>query len=205
MKRALLSCLLILLGFAASAYPASAQKFAYSMAATCLNSSSGFNSKLEPNIAGTAWTESFHGVGSGVGYPSSTVTEYAISVIGAVPGSQPPISPAANAYTNTIKATITTVPNADGSFTLTASSWDGTITAGPNKGLTYVATTAVATTAGPPLKVWLGKNIGVNVQATEAPVVQQITEPVVQTITLSNKIKFERICASSSVTVTSVQ
>jgi hypothetical protein len=156
MKRALLSCLLILLGFAASAYPASAQKFAYSMVATCLNSSSGFNSKLEPNIAGTAWTESFHGVGSGAVANPSSVTEYTISVIGAVPGSQPPIPPAANAYTNTIKATLTG-PTGDGSFTLTASTWDGTITAGPNKGLTYVATTAVATIAGPPLKVWLGE------------------------------------------------
>jgi hypothetical protein len=190
MKRALSSCLLILLGFAVFAQPASAQttKFAYAATATCLNSSSGFNSKLEPNIAGTAWTETFHGVGSGDVANPSTAKEYMISVLGAVPGSQPSIAPAANAYTNTIIADLTG-PNSDGSYTLTATSWHGSVTAGPNKGLTYLVTNQSGVYA---LKVWLGNN-GVNVEATEP-------SPVVQKVTLSNNITFERICATSAVT-----
>jgi len=194
MKSALSSCLLILLGIAVSAYPANAlPAFAYAVSTTCLNSSSGFNSKLEPNIAGTAWTESFHGVGSGtVSGTTSTVTEYTISVFGAVPGSQPSIPPAANAYTNDITATLS--PNTDGSFTLTATNWHGSVTAGPNKGLTYIVTNASGAYA---LKVWEGKN-GVNVEATEP-------SPVVQKITLSNNITFERICATSAVTTSPLQ
>jgi hypothetical protein len=190
-----LSGLLISLATAALAYPARATTpdVGYIVSGTCLNSTSGFNAKLEPVDPGTGWTESFNNLGSGtVSGNTVTVTEEGQSVFSAVFGFSPPKHvPQVNAYTNSHTDTFSG-PNADGSFTDTFGTTSGTFTSGPHAGLTFTAS------AGIQLKNWQGRNNGVFVMATTGA-------PVIQTVSLSNNTRYKRICTISLVTTAPLQ
>jgi hypothetical protein len=194
MKSAFYFCLLISFGIAALADPVGATTLptsAYIAIATCLNSTSGFTSKFEPKTEGTAWTETIIGAGSGtVSGNTQILTELDNSVISAVYGSKPSShGPSANAFTQNITATATG-PNSDGSYTVQFRTIGGTYTAGPNSGLTFTATTSGLTA-----KYW---KTTINVPFAIDDLAHTGT-PVVQTITLSNKTSYERICAFSFV------
>lgn len=196
MKSALCSCFLLLLGAAALADPAAASSFAYTLNFTCLNTTSGFTSSLEPKKAGAAWTETFTGLGSGTSNGTSlSATELDQSVIAAVNGFKPlSFGPAASAATVNLTAT-RTGPNSDGSFTVQLNTLGGSYTAGPNSGLTFSATTS-----GVQWKAWDTQRVTafqgvVGVQAATGT-------PVVQTVTLSNNTSYQRICVYSNVAST---
>jgi hypothetical protein len=165
----------------------------YVISGTCLNSTSGFNSKLEPINPGTGWTESFNNLGCGtVSGNTVTVTEVGQSVFSAVFGFSPSRHvPQVNAYTNSHTDTFSG-PNADGGFTDIFGTISGTFTAGPHAGLTFTASSGIQ------LKNWQGRNNGVFVMAATG-------SPIIQTVSLSNNTSYKRICTISLVTKAPLQ
>ena len=164
MQKTLLGSLLITIGAGLLALPAHAQTtlptFAYEVSGSCLNSSAGFNGgTFQPNSGGTVWSSSYHGVGSltPVSQDSftSNVTEDDIEVITAIfsavsgPLTSGPYAEAVNQH---FQSTLTG-PNSDGSSTITFANIGGTITTGPNKGLTFSASTTNLA-----VKVWLSNS-----------------------------------------------
>ncbi len=194
MKRISLSCLLISFGVAALAGPAAAgslPQFAYTSNLSCLNSTSGFSSSFVPNTAGTAWSTNITGIGSGSGTATtSTATELDTYIVTAVYGDKPTTDgPSGEALQPTSSRT------SPGRIPTAASiscrrSISGTFTAGPNKGLTYTATTS-----GQGLKTWF---------TNSGTVAGGPTTPAVQTITLSNKTSYERVCTITLTTLAPV-
>jgi hypothetical protein len=188
MKRTVASCFLIAFGIAslALAGPAGATTptFAYNSNVTCLNSTSGFNSNFEPNTKGTGSTTTYSAVGTGtVSGSTSTITEYEVSVVSAVADDKKAI-PSAGAATANLSSTVSG-PNADGSYTLTATSWTGTYTAGPRSGLTFTVSGV------PAAKLWIGSY----------GQVAGLTAPVVTTVHVSDGTSFERVCTTTITTI----
>ena len=176
-----LCCVPILLASAAIAVRADPRTpqpaLTYATSGTCVNSPEGFNSKLEPTNPGTAWTTTFNAEGSAD--TNGNVTEVGQSVDTASFGAGPRMhSPAANAYKGTF--TSRAEPNSDGSYSIVTGALSGAFTDGPYAGQTFTAA------PGLPLKQSLGQN-GVSIQTTTGA-------PVIQTFSLSNGIRFQRIC-----------
>lgn len=178
MRSAFWSCLLVSVGVStADAGSAQTPAFAYASSGSCIASALGFTSKLEPVNAGVSWRITFNAVGSADA--NGKVTEAGQSVDSASFGAGPRMHvPAANAYKDTFTSTVTG-PHADGSSTLHLGMVSGTFTAGLNAGLSF-------TISDFELKGWAGTN-GVSIYGSSE-------SPVVQTVSLSNGTKFQRIC-----------
>jgi hypothetical protein len=143
---------------------------------------------LEPVNAGVAWTMTFNALGSADA--NGNVTEVGQSMDTASFGVGPRMHiPGANAYKDTFTSTVTG-PNGDGSFTLHVGKLSGSFTAGPNAGLTF-------TISGFELKGWIGSN-GVGAYGTSG-------SPEVQTLSLSNKTKLQRLCTAMTVSTSPLQ
>ncbi len=191
MRKAFFLGLLIWLGigpFLASTVNAQTPTIAFTASGSCLNSTSDFNSNLNPAKAATGWTTTFAAVGSAiVSGNTSNVTEAGEYTLGAVYGYWPGkfATPQVGASTFTHTDTVTG-PNSDGSYTVQIGTISETYTAGPQTGLT-----ATITTPGLTLKQWRGAN-GTFVQGSNPP-------PVIETVTLSNGTTWTRICVRSVV------
>lgn len=156
--------------------------FTYVTSGNCLNSPNGFTAKSEPVHSGTAWTTSFHAVGTADA--NGTVTETGQFVDGASFGVGPRMhNPAANAYKATFTSTVTA--NADGTSTIVMGKLSGTLTDGPHAGKTFTASPGIT------FKRWPNQN-GVAVQATAGA-------PVIQTVTVAEGATFQRICTATTV------
>ena len=214
MQKTLLGSLLITIGAGLLALPAHAQTtlptFGYEVSGSCLNSSAGFNGgTFQPNSGGTVWSSSFHGVGSGIPVSPDSFTsnnteddiEVVTAIFSAVSG---PLTsgPYAQALNQHFQSTLTG-PNSDGSSTVTFASIGGTITTGPNKGLTFTASSANLS-----VKFWLSNSTvsgGISGNVSAGFFHSGGTgSPVIQTVTLSNKTTYARICTVSSATLAPV-
>ncbi len=151
--------------------------FTYRSSGTCLASPAGFNQKMEPVNSGVAWTTTFastgtvddHGAAAEVGQAVDTAS------FGVGPRMH---SPAAHAYEARLTVAVTE-PGEGGSTVLHAGKTSGTFTAGPFAGRSF-------TLSGFELRKSAGdRGSGVYGSATS---------PVVQTLSLADGIKFERIC-----------
>lgn len=191
MRKAIFLALLISLGiaFLGSAVNAQTPNLGFITSGSCLNSTSNFDSNLQPTKPNTAWTSTFAVVGSAIvsddDPPISYVTEageYTISW----PGNLGVVMPSAGAFTSTHTDKISG-PNPDGSFTLQIGTITETYTAGPQAGLT-----ATITTSGLTLKEWHHVKLNTFVAGSNPP-------PVIETVTLSNNTSWNRICVRSVV------
>ena len=155
---------------------------AYITSGNCLNSPNGFDSRLEPAYAGNAWTSTF--TAEGGADPNGVVTEIGQSLDGASLGVGPRMhSAAVHAYKVTFTPTVTTNP--DGTSSMAVGTLTGTFTDGPHAGMTFTASPGLT------FKRWPSQN-GVSVQAS-------VGRPVVQTLSLSDGTKFQRICTATGV------
>ena len=136
MKSVFSACLLMAVGVGAvSADDAKTPAFGYSSSGSCIASSLGFTSKLEPINPGVSWRTTFNAVGRAD--ENGRVTEAGQSVDSASFGAGPRMhAPAANAYRDTFVAVLTG-PNADGSSSFQLAMASGAFTAGPNAGLRF--------------------------------------------------------------------
>ncbi len=178
MKTVFCACLLMSIGVgAASAEQAKTPAFGYSSSGSCIASALGFNAKLEPINPGVAWRTTFNAVGSADA--NGRVTEAGQSVDSASFGAGPRMHPpSANAYKDTFTATLTG-PNADGVSSFHLAMANGAFTAGPNAGLRF-------TISQFELKGWAGAN-GLRTYGIS-------DSPVIQTVSLADGAKFQRIC-----------
>jgi hypothetical protein len=178
MKRVFGACVLMFLGFgAASAESGKMPAFGYSSSGSCIASPLGFNSKLEPINPGLSWRTTFNAVGSADA--DGKVTEAGQSVDSASFGAGPRMhSPAANAYRDTF-VVVLTGPNSDGSSSFQLGMANGSFIAGPNNGVRF-------TISNFELKGWAETN-GIRTYGSS-------DSPTIQTVTLSNGTKFQRIC-----------
>jgi hypothetical protein len=183
MRRAFGSCILILLGaVAANAADAKRPAFAYSSSGSCIASVLGFTSKLEPINAGVSWRITFNAVGSAG--ETGAVTEAGQSVDSASFGAGPRMhSPAANAYKDTFTSAVIG-PNADGSSTLRIGMMSGTFTAGPHAGERFMISDFELTG-------WVSTN-GLGIFGSSET-------PIIQTVSLSNGNKYQRVCTMLTV------
>ena len=179
-----LSCSRLLVSLAvlpALAVPISANAntpaFTYRISGTCLASPLGFNSKLEPVNSGIAWTTTFTSAGSVDDHGAATETGQAVDTasFGAGPRMH---TPAAHAYDDRFTVAITD-PGDGGSVTFHAGTISGTFTAGPYAGRSF-------SLSGFELKKAIGDH-GFDVYGSAAA-------PVVQTLSLADGVKFERVC-----------
>jgi hypothetical protein len=192
MERAALLSVFIVAASMAAIAPIGAQTsipaLAYATSGTCLNSPSGFNSKLEPIYTGTAWTTSFHAEGSIDA--NGVATEVGQSVDSASFGVGPRMhAPGASAYKDSFTPTVTV--NSDGTYTIAVGKFSGVFTDGPFAGKTFTASPGLT------FKRWPNHN-GVSVQAT-------VGAPVIQTFSLSNGTSFQRICTATTVVTSAPQ
>src|SRR5579859_6754685 len=127
------ACVLISVGIgAASAEGGKTAAFGYSSSGSCIASSLGFTSKLEPINPGVSWRTTFNAVGSAD--TDGTVTEAGQSVDSASFGAGPRMHPpGAHAHRDTFKAVLTG-PNSDGSTSFQLGMASGAFTAGPTAG-----------------------------------------------------------------------
>jgi hypothetical protein len=189
MKSLLGACILMSVGIGASgAEGGKTPAFGYSSSGSCIASSLGFTPKLEPINPGVSWRTTFNAVGSSDA--DGKVTEAGQSVDSASFGAGPRMhAPAANAYKDTFMAALTG-PNADGSSTFQLAMARGAFSAGPNAGLGF-------TISNFELKGWAGAN-GVKTYGSSE-------SPVVQTVSLANGTKFQRICTMLIVLISALR
>ncbi len=182
-------CLLMSVGVgAASADDGKILAFGYSSSGSCIASSLGFTSKLEPINPGVSWRTTFNAVGSSGA--DGKVTEAGQSVDSASFGAGPRMHPpAANAYRDTFMA-MPTGPNADGSSSFQLGMASGAFIAGPNAGLRF-------TISNFELKGWSGTN-GVKTYGSSE-------SPVIQTVSLADGKKFQRICTMLVVLISALR
>lgn len=182
MKNALRSGLLASFAVAQDGAEAKPPTLVYSSAGSCIASQLGFTADLQPVNAGATWRTTFNVVGSGD--ENGAVREVGQSVDSASFGAGPRMhKPGANAFNDTYASSVSG-PNEDGSFTLHLGTQSGTFTAGPNAGLSF-------TISDLDLRGWIGAdNLGVFGSSGQ---------PVVQTFTLSDGAKYQRICTTLSV------
>ncbi len=180
--RAVSSRLLVtLLVIPALADPVSADTnapaFAYRSSGTCLASPAGFNSKLEPVNSGVAWTMTFASTGNVDDQGAATEVGQAVDTASFGVGPRMH-TPAAHAYDDRLGVTITRSGD-DSSATFHAGMISGTFTAGPYAGRSF-------SLSGFELRKATGDH-GFDVYGSAS-------SPVLQTLTVADGIKFERIC-----------
>ena len=151
--------------------------FSYRSSGTCLASPSGFNSKLEPVNSGVAWTTTFASTGSVDDHGAATEAGQAVDTASFGVGPRMH-TPAAHAYDDRLTVTITESGD-DGSTTLRAGAISGTFTAGPYAGRSF-------SLSGFELKKAIGDH--------GSDVYGSATSPVVQTLSLADGVKIERVC-----------
>ncbi len=156
---------------------ANAPPFTYRSSGTCLASPLGFNSKLEPVNSGVAWTTTFTGSGSVDDHGAATETGQAVDTASFGVGPRMH-TPAAHAYDDRFTVAIAD-PGDGGSVTFHAGTISGTFTAGPYAGQSF-------SLSGFELKKAI-EDHGFDVYGSA-------TSPVVQTLSIANGIKFERVC-----------
>lgn len=186
MKGTVSSCVLILLGSAASANTGNAEMptLTYTSSGSCVASPEGFDSRFEPVNAGIAWRITFNALGSAD--RSGNVTEVGQSVDSASFGVGPRMhAPAASAYKGAYVSSVTG-PSEDGSFTLHIGKTSGSFTAGPNAGVSF-------TISDFELKQWRGDN-GLSIYGSSGL-------PIIQTVTKSDGTRFQRICTMSMISM----
>jgi hypothetical protein len=149
----------------------------YRSSGTCLVSPLGFNAKLEPVNAGVAWTITFtslgtiddHGVAAEVGQAVDTAS------FGVGPRMH---MPAAHAYRDTFTVTFSEA-NGNGRARFHAGEASGTLTAGPDAGQSFSLSGFDLEKAAPD-----------HVDGAYG----SAAAPVLQTFTLANGGKLERLC-----------
>ena len=151
--------------------------FIYRSSGTCLASPAGFSPKLEPINSGVSWTTTFTSMGSVDDHGAATEVGQAVDTASFGVGPRMH-TPAAHVYDDTFTVTITD-PGNDSGLTFHAGMASGTFTAGPYAGRSF-------SLSGFELKKAI-RDHGVDVYGSA-------TSPVVQTLTLTGGIKFERIC-----------
>lgn len=180
MKNLFRACLLMSVGVGAASADEAKTKtpaFGYSSSGSCIASKLGFTSKLEPINPGMSWRTTFNAVGGADA--NGRVTEAGQSVDSASFGAGPRMhAPSANAYKDTFMAA-PTGPNADGGSSFHLAMASGAYTAGPYAGLRF-------TISEFELKGWSGAN-GIRTYGSSE-------SPVIQTVTLADGAKFQRIC-----------
>jgi len=178
MKSVFGACILISFGLGtASAEGGKMPTFGYSSSGSCIASLLGFTSKLEPINPGVSWRTTFNAVGRADA--DGKVTEAGQSVDSASFGAGPRMhTPAANAYRDTFVVTLTGPLN-DGSSSFQLGISSGAFIAGPNTGVRF-------TISNFELKGWSGKD-GMRTYGSN-------DSPTIQTVSLSDGTKFQRIC-----------
>jgi len=178
MKSAFGACILISVGIAAArAENVKPPAFAYSSSGSCIASALGFNSRLEPINTGVAWRITFNAVGSADA--NGKAAESGQSVDSGSFGVGPRMhAPGASAYKDTFAIAVTR-PNADGSSTLHLGIVSGIFAAGPDVGRRF-------TISDFELKGWAGAN-GVSFYGSGE-------QPILQTVSISNGTKYQRVC-----------
>ncbi|HLX16834.1 MAG TPA: hypothetical protein VKS24_16720 [Bradyrhizobium sp.] len=137
----------------------------------------GFNAKLEPVNTGIAWTSTFAGTGSVDDHGAASEVGQAVDTASFGVGPRMH-SPAAHAYED--RFTVAIADPGDGSGgTFRAGMISGTFTAGPYAGRSF-------SLSGFELKKATGDR-GSDVYASAA-------SPIVQTVSLGDGVKFERVC-----------
>jgi hypothetical protein len=205
MRKVFFLALLISLGiaFLGSAVNAQTPSLGFITSGSCLNSTSNFDSNLQPTTRDTAWTSTFAAVGSAIvsddDPPISNVTEageYTISWPGSLG------VPSAGSFTSTHTDTLSENPDGSGSFILQIGKITETYTAGPQAGLTATITFSDPLT----LKEWLGGPTIAAIGKDKARVHMNTfvagsnPPPVIETVILSNnKGSWYRICVRSVV------
>jgi hypothetical protein len=163
--------------FAPTGADANTPAFTYRSSGTCLASPLGFNAKLEPINSGVAWTTTFTSTGSVDDHGVATEAGQAVDTASFGVGPRMH-TPAAHAYDDRFTVAISE-PGDDGSVAFHAGTISGTFTAGPFAGRSF-------SLSGYDLKKAIGDH-GFDVYGSA-------TSPVVQTLSLADGIKFERIC-----------
>jgi hypothetical protein len=185
MKRVFAACVLMSFGLGvAGAEGGKTPAFGYSSSGSCIASPLGFTSKLQPINPGVSWRTTFNAVGSADA--EGKVTEAGQSVDSASFGAGPRMhTPAANAYRDTFLVLLTG-PNSDGSSTFQLGMASGSFIAGPNTGVRF-------TISNFELKGWSGTNGMRTFGSSEAP--------AIQTVSLSDGMRFQRICTMLIVSI----
>ena len=151
--------------------------FIYRSSGTCLASPAGFSPKLEPINSGVSWTTTFTSMGSVDDRGAAAEVGQAVDTASFGVGPRMH-TPAAHAYEDTFTVAITE-PGGDSKVTFRAGMVSGTFTAGPYAGRSF-------SLSGFELRK-AASDHGVDVYGSA-------TSPVVQTLSLSGGIKFDRIC-----------
>jgi hypothetical protein len=185
MKTLFGACVLISVGIGvANAEGGKMSTFGYSSSGSCIASSLGFNSKLEPINPGVSWRTTFNAVGSIDA--GGKATEAGQSVDSASFGAGPRMHiPAANAYGDTFAAALVEA-NTKGGSRLQLGVASGAFTAGPNVGVRF-------TISSFELKGWSGAD-GIKTYGSSEL-------PSIQTVSLADGAKFQRICTMSVVLI----
>jgi hypothetical protein len=179
MKTVFVSCLLAALAGSALAEPAdiksTASPFTYSATGTCLASPQGFNANLEPVYTGLAWTTTFTSDGSVDEHGAASEAGQSIDSpsFGVGPRMH---APAAHAYKSTFSVAVS--DSQDNGATFRAGAATGTFTAGPTAGKNFGISSFE-------LKR-LARHDGTDVYGGASP--------VIQTVTMTDGAKFERVC-----------
>jgi hypothetical protein len=172
----------------ASAEDGNKSAFGYISSGSCIASSLGFTSRLEPINPGVSWRTTFNAVGSAD--TNGMVIEAGQSVDSASFGAGPRMHPpGAHAYSNTFMAVLTE-PNSDGSSSFKIKAAKGAFTAGSHTGLHF-------TISEFELKGWSASSGVKTYGSSEAP--------VIQTISLADGTKFQRICTMLVVLTSAVR
>ncbi len=151
--------------------------FTFRSSGTCLASPAGFNAKLEPVNSGVAWTTTFAGTGSVDDHGAAIEVGQAVDTASFGVGPRMH-TPAAHAYEDRFTVVIADPGDKSGG-TFRAGMTSGAFTAGPYAGRSF-------SLSGFELKKAAGDH-GSDVYASAA-------SPIVQTVSLGDGVKFERVC-----------
>jgi hypothetical protein len=157
-----------------------ASAFSYTGSGSCLASPEGFNSKLEPNNSGVAWTTIFTSSGSADSHGNATEVGQGIDSVSFGVGPRMHM-PAAYAYRINFSSNFR-FSDEDKSDRFHIVSAGGRFVAGPNAGIAFKLS-----------DIELGKE---RVEGGFA-VYGSAISPSIQTVSLENGVKFQRICAIS--------
>jgi hypothetical protein len=151
--------------------------FSYTGSGSCLASPEGFNSKLEPNNSGVAWTTIFTSSGSADSHGNATEVGQGIdSASGVGPRMH---MPAAYAYRISFSSNFR-FSDEDKSDRFHIASASGKFVAGPNLGLTFKLS-----------DIELRKE-----SVEDGFAVYGTSSPSIQTVSLDNGVRFQRVCAT---------
>ena len=155
-----------------------ASAFSYAASGACLASPEGFNSKLEPNNSGVAWTTIFTSSGSADSHGNATEVGQGINSASFGVGPRMHM-PAAYAYRISFSSNFR-FSDEDKSDRFHITSASGKFVAGPNVGLTFKLS-----------DIELRKE-----SVEDGFAVYGTSSPSMQTVSLDNGVRFQRVCAT---------